>query len=113
MTISEQKIKISGNQLVLQSEILYLESILNYTCIHTLQKQHVSSRTLKKFSTRVDASLFVRINRGLMVNAGYVKEINCEKTDPSVRLSNGKILPISRRKYSEALRNLRKLKALN
>jgi DNA-binding LytR/AlgR family response regulator len=94
---NEPKIKVACKTVIYQSEIMYLESAWNYTCIHTLKKQHVSSRTLKIFSTRVDANSFIKIYRGLMVNISFIQELNMEKKDAFVKLTNGKILPISRR----------------
>jgi two-component system, LytTR family, response regulator len=104
--IFEPKIKVASRQTVLQSEIMYLESAWNYTCIHTVKKQLVSSRTLKLFSDRVDANAFIKINRGLMVNISYINEINKERNDAFIVLQNGKKLPISRRKYGEVIGSL-------
>ncbi len=103
---NEPKIKIASRTIVDQSDIMYLESAWNYTCIHTIKKQLVSSRTLKKFSTRVDANCFIKINRGLMINISFIQDINTERKDAFVQLTNGKILPISRRMYNEVMGSL-------
>jgi two-component system, LytTR family, response regulator len=103
---NEPKIKVASKTLVVQSEIMYLESAWNYTCVHTVKKQLVSSRTLKLFSTRVDANNFIKINRGLLINVSFIQDINAEKKDAFVQLKNGKKLPISRRMYNEVIGSL-------
>jgi DNA-binding LytR/AlgR family response regulator len=102
-------IKIACQTRVPQADIMYLESALNYTCVHTVQKQLVSSRTLKTFSNRIDADSFIKIYRGLMVNISYIQDIHIEKKDPFIILKNGKILPISRRMYNEVINSLVKI----
>jgi DNA-binding LytR/AlgR family response regulator len=102
----EPKIKIASRTHVCQSEIMYLESAWNYTCVHTVQKQLVSSRTQKIFSSRIDINSFIKINRGLMINISFIQEINKERKDAFVQLTNGKILPISRRMYNEVIGSL-------
>lgn len=103
---NEPKIKIASRTHVSQSDIMYLESAWNYTCIHTVQKQLVSSRTLKIFSNRIDHNAFIKISRGLMINISFIEDINTERKDAFVQLKNGKILPISRRMYKEVVQNL-------
>ncbi len=103
---NEPKIKIACQLLVNQADIMYLESAWNYTCVHTINKQLVSSRTLKTFSNRIDQDSFIKINRGLMINISFIQELNAEKNDAFVKLKNGKILPISRRMYKEVMCNL-------
>ncbi len=105
----EPKIKVASKIHVEQSDIMYLESAWNYTCIHTIKKQLVSSRTLKKFSTRVDLNCFIKINRGLMINISFIQDVNAEKKDAFVKLKNGKILPISRRMYNEVVGSLERI----
>lgn len=106
---NEPKIKVACKTLVVQSEIMYLESAWNYTCVHTVNKQLVSSRTLKTFSNRIDQDSFIKINRGLMINIRFIQDINTNRHEASILLSNGKILPISRRMYKEVLNNLVRL----
>jgi DNA-binding LytR/AlgR family response regulator len=103
---NEPKIKIASRTHVSQSDIMYLESAWNYTCIHTVQKQLVSSRTLKIFSNRIDHNAFIKISRGLMINISFIQDVNAERRDAFVQLKNGKILPISRRMYKEVVQNL-------
>jgi DNA-binding LytR/AlgR family response regulator len=106
---NEPKIKIASRTHVSQSDIMYLESAWNYTCIHTVQKQLVSSRTLKIFSNRIDLNAFIKINRGLMINISFIQDINAERKDPFIQLKNGKILPISRRMYNEVIGSLERI----
>jgi two-component system, LytTR family, response regulator len=106
---NEPKVKIASRQSVFQSEIMYLESAYNYTCVHTIQRQLISSRTLKIFSNRINADSFIKINRGLMVNISFINEINAERSDAFIILQNGKKLPISRRKYGEVIGSLERL----
>lgn len=103
---NEPKIKVANKTVVVQSEIMYLESAWNYTYVHTINKQLVSSRTLKLFSARVDSNVFIKINRGLLINVSFIEDINTEKKDAFVQLKNGKKLPISRRMYNEVIGSL-------
>lgn len=99
-------LRITGRVKIETAKIMYLESAWNYTCIHTLEKQHISSRTLKTLSERVNLDSFIKISRGLLINVSYIDEINLERKDPFVLLKNGKILNISRRKYNEVVDSL-------
>ena len=106
---NEPKIKVASKVLVGQSEIMYLESAWNYTCVHTVNKQLVSSRTLKIFSNRIDHNAFIKISRGLMINISFIDDVNAERKYPFVQLKNGKILPISRRMYNEVIDSLERI----
>ena len=56
-------------------EILYLEGSNNYTIVHTLEKRHVISQTLKKVALSMDPNRFVRIHKSAIVNLSKIDEI--------------------------------------
>jgi two-component system, LytTR family, response regulator len=81
------------------SEIMFLQSSANYTMVHTVSKKYISSRTLKVLATRIDQSDFLKIKRGLIINKTYIQNFNALKDDAFVTLSNGQVLPVSRRLF--------------
>lgn len=95
------KIKINPNELVDQSEIIVLKAKINYTNVILAHKKIVSSRTLKIVSQSLNSELFVKINRGVVVNKSHIKTINNDKLDAYLTLSNNETFIISRRRFDE------------
>ena len=82
------------------TDIIYLKSDINYTDVHTLDnRKQTSGLTLKVLANRITDTNFLRINRGLLINLQYIKAINAVQSDAFVLMTNGKILPVSLRKY--------------
>ncbi len=82
------------------TEIVFLQSMANYTWVHTFDKKYISSRTLKVLATRIEADYFLKTKRGILININHITYFNCDEDDAFVTLSNGKKLPISRRQFS-------------
>ena len=99
-------LRLTGQIKIETTKIIYLQSVWNYTYVHTQEKQHLSSHTLKSLSSKINLDSFIKIHRGLLINTSYIHEINRERKDPFVVLKNGKVLPISRRKYNEVVDSL-------
>ncbi|MES2797852.1 MAG: LytTR family DNA-binding domain-containing protein [Bacteroidota bacterium] len=99
-------LRITGQVKIETAKIMYFQSVWNYTCVHTPEKQHLSSHTLKLLSSKINLDSFIKIHRGLLINISYIHEINWERKAPFVQLKNGKVLPISRRKYNEVVDSL-------
>ncbi|MDP1814094.1 MAG: LytTR family DNA-binding domain-containing protein [Leadbetterella sp.] len=77
------------------SLILFLKSHINYTEINILNsKSFICSYTLKKYENLLQEHNFKRVHRTYMVNMEHVVAISTAE----VLLSNGTIVPISRRR---------------
>jgi DNA-binding LytR/AlgR family response regulator len=85
------------------NSIVYMQSAANYTCIHTTDRQFLSSRTLKVLNSRLLSGEFVKVRRGLIVNSIYITEINKDKFNPFIQLISGKRFAISRRMYEQVV----------
>ncbi|MFD2587965.1 LytR/AlgR family response regulator transcription factor [Croceitalea marina] len=72
------------------NEVLYIESLKNYVCIHQKDSQIITYNTLKHFETELPESLFIKIHKSYIINIESIL-----KTDSlSVLMVNGKDLPI-------------------
>ena len=92
------------------SEIVFMQSNANYTFVHTENKRYISSRTLKVLATRIDAKCFMKIKRGILINKNYIAGFISNIDEPYILLSNGKILPVSRRLYAAVCKGLKIIK---
>jgi two-component system LytT family response regulator len=79
--------------------LMYLQSDANYTnLIYGYQTKVVIARSLKRFTTLPQLSHYLRVHRSFLVNPKYIKEISI--WNAQIILSNGDILPISRRQIA-------------
>jgi two-component system LytT family response regulator len=100
---------LNGREQIPTEDIIYLEADINYTTIHMVSKtKRTTSFTLRKVEERIADSDFMRINRGLSINRNYLQNISQFKKEAFVTLSNGLILPVSRRRYNDIKRNINK-----
>lgn len=99
-------LKINKSTKVKIQDIIYLEARSNYTCIYTLEKQVVSSITLKKIMQRIGELDFLKINRGLTINKNFIISANFEPQNAFIVMKNNKILPVSRRRLVFVIENL-------
>ncbi|MCF8326556.1 MAG: LytTR family transcriptional regulator [Leadbetterella sp.] len=77
------------------SQILFLKSHINYTEINILNsRSFMCSYPLKKYENLLHDHNFKRIHRTYMVNMEHV----VSKSPAEVLLSNGSVVPISRRR---------------
>lgn len=77
------------------SQILFLKSHVNYTEFNILNsKSKICSYTLKKYENLLQNHNFKRIHRTYIVNMEHVVAV----TTAEVTLSNGTVVPISRRR---------------
>jgi DNA-binding LytR/AlgR family response regulator len=101
---------LSGREQIPAEDIIYLEADINYTTIYTVGKtNHTMSFTLRKVEERIAGSNFLRINRGLSINRNYLQNISSLKKEAFVTMSNGLVLPVSRRRFNEVKKNICKL----
>lgn len=103
---SERKIEVSSNsnssdfifvktdgknkfQKLFLDEILYVESLQNYVCIHTLKQQIITHSSLKNVIESLPEKHFIQIHKSYVI---AVKQI--ESTDSFSVFINAKELPI-------------------
>jgi DNA-binding LytR/AlgR family response regulator len=82
-------------------EIVYLQSIGNYTIFHfSSGKQLVSCRTMKYHRFITESNLFVRIHKSFTINKLHVNKIDL-RTEMAIYLTNNRRVSVSRRKKRE------------
>lgn len=85
--------------------ILYIESLKNYVCIHQKDSQIITYNTLKHFEAELPKESFIKIQKSFIINIESIL-----KTDSlSVVMVNGKNLPIGdtyKRAFFEKINNL-------
>ncbi|WP_341225180.1 LytTR family DNA-binding domain-containing protein [uncultured Arcticibacterium sp.] len=87
-------IKVS-KQPVRIAEIVYMKSDINYTEFFLRNgNKIVSCHTLKRFEEQLPSQRFKRIDKGTLINSGYLKHIGSD----SVTLVDNTVLKISRRR---------------
>lgn len=91
------------------SELILLNSDLNYTEIHLVSGQKfVSSRTLLLFEGALKACrLFIRVNRSQLINISHIKDVFFSEKHKKIILSNGSIVEVSRRKFPMVANHLK------
>ncbi len=78
-------------------DILYLESDHVYVGVFTATRKYLVRTSLQQYLEQFDPAVFIRINRGYVVNKHKV-----EKVGPAQLYIGDKVLPVSR-KYREGL----------
>ncbi len=93
-----------GYEIISYSEIIHLEASESYTTIYLNNgKRLLSSKNIKVYEEKLDGSVFFRTHKSHIVNTGYhLKGFNRVDGNWAV-LSNGKNIPISRRKVQSFL----------
>ena len=76
-------------QKIFLNEILYVESLQNYVCIHTKEQQIITHSSLKNVLESLPSSNFIQIHKSYVVSLKHIKS-----TDNFSVFINGKELPI-------------------
>jgi two-component system LytT family response regulator len=83
--------------------IVYLQGDINYTHIHLIQGNKItSSKTLKDFETLLSSKQFFRIHKASIINLSYVSKY-IKGEGGQVLMSEGSSLEVSRHKKVELL----------
>lgn len=83
--------------------IVYLQGDVNYTHIHLIQGNKItSSKTLKDFEQLLPAKQFFRIHKANIINLGYVSKY-LKGDGGEVVMAEGSSLEVSRQKKAELL----------
>lgn len=95
------KFTASGEEYVVQYEnIVYLESHLRIIHLHTQHPERINEyfyATMEEMEKELSPSGFIRIHKSYLVNMQHIKKLNYDKA----QLSDGTILPVSQKKFSE------------
>ncbi len=98
-----------GLELIHVNEVLACESDSNYTTLHLREgKPLVISRTLKEFEDLLGEQDFLRVHHSFLVNKKHIKKY-IKGEGGEVILSNGKNIPVSRRKKQDLMDALERL----
>ncbi len=83
--------------------IVYLQGDINYTHIHLIQGNKItSSKTLKDFETQLSPKQFFRVHKANIINLSYVSKY-IKGDGGEVIMSEGSSLEVSRHKKAELL----------
>jgi two-component system, LytTR family, response regulator len=101
--LSHFKLLLPGqkeNVVLATNEITHCVADSNYTLVYLSNgKKVIASKTLGDIEQVLPASLFIRIHKSYMINTDFLSRISVNPYE--VGLSNGVVLPISRRRYQE------------
>jgi two-component system, LytTR family, response regulator len=94
----------------LPEQIVRLEALSNYTCIHFINhKPILMARVLREYETMLRPYGFIRTHRSHLVNAKHVVEVD---ENGSITMYDRSRAEISRRKRKEVFRELTGKKAM-
>jgi len=107
---SDRKIAIptsEGLKFVQLDSVVYLEADSSYCNIHLSdKKQVVVSKPLKYFSDKLEGDrIFLRPHKSYIINMNYLQEY-VKEDGGMLKLSNGSLIPISRQKKDEILKEM-------
>ncbi len=102
--INADKISIptkDGYIIINNKDIVNLEASDNYTMIHLSDgSRHLSSKNIKIYEQNLDENVFFRSHKSHIINVEYhLKEFSRSEGNVAI-MTNGKNIPISRRKMS-------------
>jgi two-component system, LytTR family, response regulator len=106
---SEEKIRkivvpnTDGFSVLLLDEILYIQSLRNYSEFHLTNGSRVlTSKTLINYETLLADQGFFRIHHSYLINLTHLKAF-VRSEGGAVKMINGDLLPVSRQKKSELM----------
>lgn len=97
----------SGERIIDLRRIIYLSAQLNYTIFHLADgEQVVTSLSLSFYDPLLEACGFIRVHKSYMINGYYLN--NCRlKQNRELRLPNGKVIEVARRRHTELKQKLK------
>ena len=99
-----------GVSLYDQSEILHLEAMGNYSKIYLRDKETLlSARTLKEYEDALQIYGFERVHHSHLVNLAHLRKYVNNRDGHFLELSDGSIIPISKRKKAHILSMLERI----
>lgn len=96
----------NGLKVVNRNSILFIEASNNYSLIHLVNdEEYVVSKTLKEFDQILTGEGFIRTHKSYLVNKSQILNY-CIDDGYTIRMKNGKILPVSRRRQAYLIEEL-------
>jgi two-component system, LytTR family, response regulator len=101
--IENEKCRLTRNSEVAISEVVLLEAETNYTVFMMSDgKKITSSSTMKRFENVLPKNTFLRINRNIILNKDYIKNIQHNQ----IEMTTNQVVAISRRRMIYVKTNL-------
>jgi len=101
----------ASGELVLEAdEIDWIESDDYYAAVHALRGRHLIRESLASLEQRLDGSRFVRAHRSAIVNVDRIREVTSEQGETLLILTDGRRVPVSRRRRALVTKFLRQPK---
>jgi two-component system LytT family response regulator len=90
-----------GYQYVLAlDEVVAIEALESYCCVHTPDKQYVVSKNLKSFEQALEEDVrFFRVHKSWMVNVNHI--LSYSRSEGSIAMTNGVVAKLSRYKKAD------------
>ncbi len=86
--------------------LLYIQADGKYTQLYDIhRKKYTSTKSMGEYEALLLSNGFYRIHHTYIINLKYLEGIVFKNT-PCVELTNGVVLPISKRKYAAFLQHL-------
>jgi two-component system LytT family response regulator len=99
----------TGGAAVNVGDVTWIESDGAYVNVHAGGRTHVVRESMAQIIERLGAASFIRIHRSAGINLAHVRAVRRAKTKGlEVELSDGRRLPISRRKARDVVELLRR-----
>jgi two-component system LytT family response regulator len=93
-----------GWEIIDIQDIMYCQADSNYTDLYLKNgKKRKISKPLKSYAECLSTKSFVRVHQSYLVNSSYMKKLSKDKS-PSLFLSNGVEIPVSRSGKKELLK---------
>ena len=89
-------------------DVTWVEADGAYVVVHAAGQRHVLRESMVAVLERLGARDFIRIHRSAGINLGHVKAVKRGAKGLEVELSDGRRLPISRRKAGDVVELLRR-----
>lgn len=100
----------SGFKIINLSDIIYLEADSNYCIFHLVNGDKiVASKPLKDYEEVLTENQFIRVHKSNIINVDYLKEYK-NNNGLHVKLINDIIIQVSRRRITEFLDKIKKLR---
>lgn len=75
-----------------KANLLYIESMGNFSKLHTVQKNHITLLSLKNMEQQLSEGMFKRVHKQYIINLQHIVSINASEGE--LNLSNGENIPI-------------------
>ena len=97
---------IGRTEIVLKSDIVWVEASGDYSIIHTAEKTHIMRSSLSDVEGKLPSNMFRRVHRSAIINLTAVREIiSLPKGEAIVRLIDGAQVKVSR-SFKDVLKHL-------